>query len=85
MNSRTGSPTISTRPVSAITTRPLHIHGAKRFQTAANGSSVRTLPRTRSAIMRLETNTMPIITMWVDCSTGMIQLIDWIFTLMPVV
>ncbi len=28
---------------------------------------------------------MPIIKMWIDCSTGMIQLIDWTFTLMPVV
>ncbi len=44
VNSRTGSPMISTRPVSAITTSPLHIHGAKRPHTVANGSSERMLP-----------------------------------------
>src|SRR5689334_4649238 len=54
VNSRTGSPTINVPPVNAITTRPPHIQGANRLQTAANGSSARTLPTTLSVIITLE-------------------------------
>src|SRR5262249_42003606 len=63
VNSRTGSPITSTTPVTTITTRPLHIHGANRAHTAENGSSARMRPITRNAIMRLETNTTPMVTM----------------------
>ena len=44
-----------------------------------------TRPRTRNAIIRIETKTTPIIRMWIDCSNGMIQSIDWIVTLRRVV
>ena len=60
---------------------PPHIHGANRLQTAANGSSARTLPTTRSVIIRLETNTTPIIRIWIDWSSGMIHSTDWIVRL----
>ena len=85
VNSRTGSPITRTTPVSAMTTRPLHIQGANRLHTLANASSTCTRPRTRNAIIRIETNTRPIIKMWIDCSNGMIQSIDWIVTLRRVV
>src|SRR5262245_7524654 len=51
VNSRTGSPTISVSPVTAMTTSPHHIHGANRRHTASKVSSVRTRPSTRSAII----------------------------------
>ena len=71
-------------PVTTITTSPYHIHGANRAHTAANGSSARMRPITRNAIMRLDTNTTPIVTMWIDCSSGIAQvasLIAWLSAL----
>ena len=78
---RMGSLIESTRPVAAITQRALQNHGANRRQTSASGSSARTRPSTRSATFSIDTNTMPIIVMWIVCNSGVSHSVDWIATL----
>src|SRR5688572_22375432 len=78
---RMGSLIESTKPVAAITASALQNHGANRRQTSVSGSSVRIWPSTRNATFSIETNTMPIITMWMVCSSGVSQSVDWIATL----
>src|SRR5688572_1213647 len=81
ISSRTGSPRTSVAPVSASTTRPLRIHGAKRLMTAPNAWSMRTRPMTRSAIISSETKTIPMVMMWIDWTSGTIHEIDLMVTL----
>ena len=38
-------------------------------------------PSTRSATFSIDTNTMPIIVMWIVCSSGVSHSVDWIATL----
>ena len=53
-----------------MTPSALQNHGANRCQTSASGSSARICPSTRSATFSIDTNTMPIIVMWIVCSSG---------------
>src|SRR5690606_11204690 len=78
VNSRTGSAITSSTPVMTMTTSADQSQGANRRQTSPNVCSTRTSSSTRSETTRTETNTMPIIRIWIDWMSGTAHPADWI-------
>jgi hypothetical protein len=70
---RTGSPIVRIKPVPSMTPSAVQNHGENRCQTSTSGWSARTWPSTRSATISIDTNTMPIIVMWIVCNSGVSQ------------
>ena len=76
VNSRTGSPSVCAIPVAVMTAKLAINHGAKRFQTLANGSSARCHPKARSAIITPDPTATPAVNKCVACSSRISQSVE---------